>query len=108
MLVEEALSQAAQAVSVIAGNADTMEQTGSEISTMVGSHAHLLGSLCETVARISQVTGTAAEAMSDIAAANAQMVAQADMGASGAQALDQRIAALQDEAVEFARRLRAA
>jgi methyl-accepting chemotaxis protein len=108
VLVEEALSQAAQAVSVIAGNADTMEQTGSEISTMVGSHAHLLGSLCDTVARISQVTGTAAEAMSDIAAANAQMVAQADMGASGAQALDERIAALQDEAVEFARRLRAA
>jgi methyl-accepting chemotaxis protein len=108
VLVEEALSQAAQAVSIIAGNADTMEQTGSEISTMVGSHAHLLGSLCETVARISQVTGTAAGAMSDIAAANAQMVVQADMGASGAQALDERIAALQDEAVEFARRLRAA
>jgi hypothetical protein len=75
---------------------------------MVGSHAELLGSLGDTVARISSVTGAAAGAMAEIAMANAQSVAQADMGAAGARDLDARIAALQGEAEEFVRRLRAA
>jgi methyl-accepting chemotaxis protein len=107
-LVNEALSHAAQAVAAIAASVGAVEQTSTEISVMVGSHADLLGSLGDTVSRISDVTGTAAGAMSEIASANAQTVRQADMGAAGARALDQRIAALQSEAVEFVRRLRAA
>lgn len=107
-MVNEALSQAAGAVSAIAASVGAVEQTSTEISTMVGSHAKVLGSLGDTVARISGVTGTAAMAMAEIAAANAQTVGQADMGASGARDLDDRIAALQREASEFARRLRAA
>ena len=107
-LVNEALSHAAQAIAAIAASVGAVEQTSTEISVMVGSHADLLGSLSDTVSRISEVTGTAAGAMSEIALANAQTVRQADMGASGARELDQRIAALQSEAVEFVRRLRAA
>lgn len=107
-LVNEALSHAAEAVSAIATSVGAVEQTSTEISTMVGSHAELLGSLGETVSRISAVTGTAAGAMSEIAIANAQTVAQADMGAASARALDERIGALQREAFDFARRLRAA
>ncbi len=107
-LVNEALSHAAEAVSAIATSVGAVEHTSTEISTMVGSHAELLGSLGETVSRISAVTGTAAGAMSEIAIANAQTVAQADMGAASARALDERIGALQREAFDFARRLRAA
>lgn len=107
-LVNEALSHAAEAVSAIATSVGAVEQTSTEISTMVGSHAELLGSLGETVSRISAVTGTAAGAMSEIAIANAQTVSQADMGAASARALDERIGALQREAFDFARRLRAA
>lgn len=106
--VNEALSHAAEAVSAIASSVGTVEQTSTEISTMVGSHAELLGSLGETVSRISAVTRTAAGAMSEIAIANAQTVAQADMGAASARALDERIGMLQREAFDFARRLRAA
>ncbi len=107
-LVNEALSHAAEAVSAIATSVGAVEHTSTEISTMVGSHAELLGSLGETVSRISAVTGTAAGAMSEIAIANAQTVAQADMGAASARALDERIGILQREAFDFARRLRAA
>lgn len=106
--VNEALSHAAQAVSAIVASVGTVEQTSTEISTMVASHSELLGSLGDTVGRISDVTGTAAGAMAEIAKANVQSVAQADMGAMGARDLDERIAALQGEAVEFVRRLRAA
>lgn len=107
-LVNEALSHAAGAVSAIASSVGAVEQTSTEISTMVGSQAELLGSLGETVSRISDVTGTAAGAMSEIAVANAQSVAQADMGAASARALDERIGTLQREAFDFVRRLRAA
>jgi methyl-accepting chemotaxis protein len=107
-LVNEALSHAAGAISAIASSVAAVEQTSTEISTMVGSQAELLGSLGETVSRIADVTGTAAGAMSEITIANAQTVAQADMGAASARALDQRIGALQQEALDFARRLRAA
>ncbi len=107
-LVNEALSHAAGAISAIATSVGAVEQTSTEISTMVGSQAELLGSLGETVSRISDVTETAAGAMSEIAIANAQTVAQADMGAASAQALDDRIGMLQREALDFARRLRAA
>lgn len=106
--VNEALSHAAQAVSAIVASVGAVEQTSTEISTMVASHSELLGSLSETVGRISSVTGTAAGAMAEIAKANVQGVAQADMGAMGARDLDERIDALQGEAVEFVRRLRAA
>ncbi|WP_181832808.1 methyl-accepting chemotaxis protein [Bosea caraganae] len=106
--VNEALSHAAQAVSAIVSSVGAVEQTSTEISTMVASHSELLGSLGDTVGRISHVTGTAAGAMAEIAKANVQGVAQADMGAMGARDLDERIAALQGEAVEFVRRLRAA
>ena len=75
---------------------------------MVGSNANLLGSLGDTVSRISDVTGTAAIAMAEIAEANMQSVAQADMGALSARDLVQRIAALQSEAGAFVARLRAA
>ncbi|PZU94125.1 MAG: hypothetical protein DI527_04285 [Chelatococcus sp.] len=107
-MVDEALSQAAGAVSAIAVSVGAVEQTGAEISTMVGSHAELLGSLGETVARISEVTAKAAGAMAEIAEANAQTEIQAVTGATSARDLDRRIAALQDEASEFVRRLRAA
>lgn len=106
--VDEALSHAAGAISAIAASVGAVEQTSAEISTMVGSHTEVLGSLGETVSRISAVTETAAGAMSDIAIANAQTVAQADMGASSARALDDRIGSLQREALDFVRRLRAA
>lgn len=106
--VNEALSHAAQAVSAIVTSVGAVEQTSTEISTMVASHSELLGSLSETVGRISSVTGTAAGAMAEIAKANVQGVAQADMGAMGARDLDERIDALQAEAIGFARRLRAA
>ncbi|KPF72251.1 hypothetical protein IP69_04105 [Bosea sp. AAP35] len=108
LLVNEALSHAAEAISAIAASVGAVEQTSTEIATMVGSQAELLGSLGETVSRISNVTGTAAGAMSEITIANAQTVVQADMGASSARALDERIGALQREAFDFARRLRAA
>lgn len=107
-LVNEALSHAAGAVSAIAASVGAVEQTSAEISTMVGSHTELLGSLGETVSRISEVTETAAGAMSEIAVANAQTVSQADMGAASARALDERIGTLQREALDFVRRLRAA
>ncbi|WP_376986375.1 methyl-accepting chemotaxis protein [Bosea sp. R86505] len=107
-LVDEALSHAAGAISAIAASVGAVEQTSAEISTMVGSQTELLGSLGETVARISEVTGTSAGAMSEIAIANAQSVAQADMGAASAGALDERIGSLQREALDFVRRLRAA
>lgn len=106
--VDDALSQAAQAVSAIAISVGAVEQTGTEISTMVGSHTELLGSLGETVARISDVTAKAASAMAEIAEANAQTEAQSVTGAASARDLDQRIAALQVEASQFVRRLRAA
>ncbi len=106
--VDAALSHAAGAVSTIGNSIGTVEQTGTEIATMVDSHAELLGSLGETVARISSVTGTAAMAMAEIAAANMQTVNQADMGALSARNLDERITALQMEASAFVRRLRAA
>ncbi|WP_377839630.1 methyl-accepting chemotaxis protein [Bosea sp. UC22_33] len=105
---DEALSHAAEAVSAIGASVAAVEQTGTEIATMVGSHVELLGSLGETVARISDVTGTAAMAMGEIAAANLQTVGQADTGAASARELDQRINALQAEAEAFVRRLRAA
>ncbi len=107
-MVNSALSDAAQAVSGIVASVGAVEQTSTEISSMVGSHAELLGSLGDTVARISSVTGAAAAAMTEIAVANAQSVCQADRGAAGARDLDARIAALQGEASEFVRRLRAA
>ncbi|MGX5737107.1 methyl-accepting chemotaxis protein [Bosea thiooxidans] len=105
---DEALSHAANAVSAIGASVAVVEQTGTEIATMVGSHVELLGSLGDTVARISDVTGTAAMAMVEIAAANLQTVGQADTGAESARALDQRITALQAEAGAFVQRLRAA
>jgi len=105
---EEALSHAAGAVSSIGTSVAAVEQTGTEIATMVNSHVELLGSLGETVGRISDVTATAAIAMSEIAAANLQTVGQADMGAASAGKLDRRIHALQLEAGAFVRRLRAA
>jgi len=95
-------------VSAIGASVAAVEQTGTEIATMVGSHVELLGSLGETVARISDVTGTAALAMGEIAAANLQTVGQADTGAASARELDGRINALQAEAEAFVRRLRAA
>ena len=106
--VNEALSHAAGAVSAIASSVGAVEQASVEISTMVGSQAELVNSLGETVAHISEVTGTAAGAMSEIAVANAQSVGQADMGAASARALDERIGSLQREALDFVRRLRAA
>ncbi|WP_441489466.1 methyl-accepting chemotaxis protein [Bosea sp. 2RAB26] len=106
--VNAALSQAAQAVSGIVASVGAVEQASTEISTMVASHSELMGSLGDTVARISGVTETAAGAMAEIAEANAQTVEQAGRGAFGARDLDERIAALQGEAEEFVRRLRAA
>lgn len=106
--VNAALSQAAQAVSGIVASVGAVEQASTEISTMVASHSELMGSLGDTVARISGVTETAAGAMAEIAEANAQTVEQAGRGAFGARDLDERIAALQGEAKEFVRRLRAA
>jgi methyl-accepting chemotaxis protein len=106
--VNEALSQAAEAVSGIVARVGAVEQASTEISTMVSSHSELLGSLGDTVARISHVTGTAAGAMMEISKANAQTVDQAGKGAIGARELNERIAALQAEAEEFTRRLRAA
>lgn len=106
--VNAVLSQAAQAVSGIVASVGAVEQASTEISTMVASHSELMGSLGDTVARISGVTETAAGAMAEIAEANAQTVEQAGRGAFGARDLDERIAALQGEAEEFVRRLRAA
>lgn len=106
--VDEALSQAANAISGIVSRFGAVEQANTEISTMVASHTGLLQSLGETIARISEVTGEAAEAMTTIAGANIQTVSRAEQGASGARQLDERITALQAEANEFARRLRAA
>ncbi|MDX3808631.1 methyl-accepting chemotaxis protein [Bosea thiooxidans] len=106
--VDEALSHAAGAVSTIGNSIVAVEQTGTEIATMVGSHAELLGALGETVARISDVTSTAVMAMAEIAAANMQTVNQADMGALSARNLDERITSLQAEASAFVQRLRAA
>jgi methyl-accepting chemotaxis protein len=106
--VDDALSQAAEAIPAIVTSLTALEQTSTEISTMVGSHTEQLGSLGDTVSRISDVIGTAGEAMTEIADANSEAVKQADRGADGARDLDQRIAALQSEALEFARRLRAA
>lgn len=106
--VDDALSQAAAAISTIGAGIGNVEQAATEITTMVGSNANLLGSLGDTVSRISDVTGTAAIAMAEIAEANMQSVAQADMGALSARDLVQRIAALQSEAGAFVARLRAA
>jgi methyl-accepting chemotaxis protein len=106
--VEGALSRAAEAVAGIVVSVGAVEQAGTEISTMVASHAELLGGLGDTVSRIAGVTATAAGAMSEIAAANAQAVGQAGEGADGARDLDARIAALRDEADAFVARLRAA
>ena len=65
-------------------------------------------SLSETVARISDVTGTAVMAMAEIATANMQTVDQADMGALSARELDERITTLRAEARAFVAQLRAA
>jgi len=106
--VDDALSHAAEAIPAIVTSLSALEQTSTEISTMVGSHTEQLGSLGDTVSRISDVIGTAGGAMTEIVDANSEAVRQADRGADGARDLDQRIAALQSEALEFARRLRAA
>ncbi len=106
--VDDALSHAAEAIPAIVTSLTALEQTSTEISTMVGSHTEQLGSLGDTVSRISDVIGTAGGAMTEIVDANSEAVRQADRGAEGARDLDQRIAALQSEALEFARRLRAA
>lgn len=106
--VDDALSHAAEAIPAIVTSLTALEQTSTEISTMVGSHTEQLGSLGDTVSRISDVIGTAGGAMTEIVDANSEAVRQADRGADGARDLDQRIAALQSEALEFARRLRAA
>ncbi|HEV2509413.1 methyl-accepting chemotaxis protein [Bosea sp. (in: a-proteobacteria)] len=106
--VDTALSQAAQAITGIASRAGAVEQASTEISTMVASHTGLLQGLGETIARISVVTGQAASAVTTIAGAGVQTTAHAEQGASGARQLDERISALQAEADEFARRLRAA
>lgn len=106
--VDDALSHAAEAIPAIVTSLTALEQTSTEISTMVGSHTEQLGSLGDTVLRISDVIGTAGGAMTEIVDANSEAVRQADRGAEGARDLDQRIAALQSEALEFARRLRAA
>ncbi len=92
--VKEALSHAAQAVSAIVASVGAVEQTSTEISSMVTSHSELIGSLGDTVGRISHVTATAAQAMDEIARANVQSVAHADMGAMGARDLDERIRGL--------------
>ncbi|MCU4180946.1 methyl-accepting chemotaxis protein [Bosea sp. BH3] len=105
---DEALSHAAEAVSAIGASVAAVEQTGTEIAIMVGSHVELLGSLGDTVARISDITGTAAVAMGEIAQANMQTVEQAETKATSARELDQRINALQAEAGAFVQRLRAA
>ncbi len=106
--VDAALSQAAQAITGIASRAGAVEQASTEISTMVASHTGLLQGLGETIARISVVTGQAASAVTTIASAGVQTASHAEQGASGARQLDERISALQAEADEFARRLRAA
>jgi len=106
--VDVALSQAAQAIIGIASRAGAVEQASTEISTMVASHTGLLQGLGETIARISVVTGQAAAAVTTIAGAGVQTASHAEQGASGARQLDERISALQAEADEFARRLRAA
>ncbi|WP_186418016.1 methyl-accepting chemotaxis protein [Bosea sp. CS1GBMeth4] len=106
--VDVALSQAAQAIISIASRAGAVEQASTEISTMVASHAGLMQGLGETIARISAVTGQAAAAVTAIAGAGVQTASHAEQGASGARQLDDRISALQAEADEFARRLRAA
>ena len=106
--VNVALSQAAQAITGIVNRAGAVEQASTEISTMVASHTGLLQGLGETIARISVVTGQAATAVTTIAGAGVQTTAHAEQGASGARQLDERISALQAEADEFARRLRAA
>ena len=88
-----------------------LEATARHIEALIDAGVQglvMLGSLGETVARISDVTGTAAMAMGEIAAANLQTVGQADTGAASAQELDRRINALQAEAAAFVRRLRAA
>ena len=72
------------------------------------SDASLRAAARAEAGRISDVTGTAALAMGEIAAANLQTVGQADTGAASARELDQRINALQAEAEAFVRRLRAA
>lgn len=106
--VDTALSQAAQAITGIASRAGAVEQASTEISTMVASHTGLLQGLGETIARISVVTGQAASAVTTIAGAGVQTASHAEQGASGARQLDEHISALQAEADEFARRLRAA
>lgn len=106
--VNQALSEAARAISGIVARVGAVEQASTEISGMVSSHAGLLHALGETISRISGVTGDAVDAMAMIAEANVQSVKRADQGAGGARLLDERIDALQDEAAEFARRLRAA
>jgi methyl-accepting chemotaxis protein len=108
VMVDGALSDAARALSAIAASVGAVEQTSTEIASMVGSHTELLGSLGETVMRISAVTGSAAGTMSEIASANKQSLRRAETGASGARDLDGRIAALRGEADAFVRRLRAA
>ena len=85
-----------------------VEQTSTEISSMVASHSGLLQNLGETIARISEVTRAGVEAMTTIVEANSLSVSRAGQGASGAKLLDERISSLQVEANQFARRLRSA
>jgi methyl-accepting chemotaxis protein len=106
--VDAALSQAAQTISAIAGRAGAVEQASAEISSMVASHTGLVQGLGETIARISTVAGQAAAAVTTIAGATSETVAQAEEGAGGARQLDERIAMLQAQAQEFTARLRAA
>ncbi|WP_327520732.1 methyl-accepting chemotaxis protein [Bosea sp. (in: a-proteobacteria)] len=106
--VDEALSQAATAISGIVTRVGAVEQTSTEISSMVASHSGLLQNLGETIARISEVTRAGVEAMTTIVEANSLSVSRAEQGASGAKRLDERIGSLQVEANQFARRLRSA
>ncbi|MFN3672829.1 MAG: methyl-accepting chemotaxis protein [Bosea sp. (in: a-proteobacteria)] len=107
-VMEGALADALRAVSGITERVQAVEQTASEVAMMVSSHSQLLGSVGDTVGRISAVTGQAVDSIEEIAVVNAESVRQAEHGAAEARELDGRIAALQSEAKEFVRRLRAA
>lgn len=106
--VESALIDASRAVARIVESAGAVEQTSTEIASMVGSQVQTLASLGETVLRVSSVTENAAAAMQEITIANIEAVRQAKIGAADTKDLDSRVAAVRQAAARFADRLRQA
>ena len=106
--IDQALFDAAGTVGAIASRIGAVEQASAEINGMVASQTQILLSLSERVAQISQVTGTAARAMSEIAQANGETVEQSALGLGQAQDLERKILELRQEGIRFIERLRAA